>query len=386
MKNKILTLLLICSSLLSLNAQIKLDSLLAYYPFNGNAGDSSGSGAHATAFNTIDTLNRFGDTAQAFYFNGTSGYVLLPNDSALKPSFPFSISLWLYIDDYPQFHQQIYSSDDITSSYSGFWVTLTPQGEVNASYGNGLGNGICCRRSKHPNVAVAKDTWIHVVASFNGLNAIDVYIDGLKQTGTYSGNATNVGYSTTMGSMARYITANNGTRYLNALIDDVRIYNDTLDQNDVNYLTYDVPCTGVVYDSVNVFDTITYSQVVYDSIPYYDSVSVSIQLTQYDTIAIANTLLINSSISISEHLESFFKIYPNPSQDYIYVDLGEEALNLKGKKIIVYSATGAKVLEVPLAHQKTKIETNSLNGMGTYFIQLMNEKGQELLTRKIIVY
>ena len=119
---------------------------------------------------------------------------------------------------------------------------------------------------------------------------------------------------------------------------------------------------------------------------HYDTVLVSIQLTQYDTTAIANTLLINSSISISENVENLFKVYPNPSQDYIYIDFGDENLNLKGKRIEIFNSLGQEVFETPIEHHKTKIEIKSLNGKGTYFVQLVNREGQELLTRKIIVY
>jgi hypothetical protein len=225
-----------------------------------------------------------------------------------------------------------------------------------------------------------------VVASFNGLNATDIYVDGVIQSGFYSGNASSVAYSSASGSIGRYLTNSSGTRYLDALMDDVRIYNDTLDQNDVNFLRYDVPCASVVYDSISVFDTVQYNQSVYDSIPLYDTVLVSIQLTQYDTTAIANTLLINSSISISENVENLFKVYPNPSQDYIYIDFGDENLNLKGKRIEIFNSLGQEVFDTPIEHHKTKIEIKSLNGKGTYFVQLVNREGQELLTRKIIVY
>jgi hypothetical protein len=386
MKNKIPASLLMVLSLMSLNAQVKLDSLLAYYPMNGNAGDSSGSAAHAAAFNIGDTTDRFGDLDHAFYFNGSAGYVSLPNDPALKPGFPFSISLWIYVDSFPTVHQRVYSSDDQTQSYAGFSLALSPQGGINVSYGNGIGTGSQFRRSLIPSNPIPKNKWVHVAATFKGLNAIDLYYDGVQQQGSYSGSATTIGYTSVHGVIGRFTTVNHGIRYIDALIDDVRIYNDTLDQNDVNFLQYDVPCTGVVYDSIPVFDTVQYNLTAYDSIPFYDTVLVSIQLTQYDTVAIANTLLINSSIGINENLEAIFKVYPNPSQDFIYVDLGDEKLNLEGKRIVIYDALGRKVFEVPIAQQKTKIETNSLEGNGTYFIQLINSEGQELLTRKIIVY
>lgn len=370
-------------SLMSLSAQVKLDSLLVFYAMNGNAGDSSGNGAHALAFNMVDTTNRFGDVEMAYYFNGSSGYLLLPNDSSLKPSFPFSVSMWVHIDNYPTVHQKLYSSDDV-NNYSGFWITLDPQGKIAAGYGNNLGISTSNRRTRHVNNALSKDQWVHIVASFNGLNATEIFVDGVIQSGYYSGFASSVGYSNSVGSIGRYIT-NSGIRYVEAMLDDVRIYNDTLDQNDVNFLKYNVPCTGMMYDSIYVYDTVAHNITIYDTTSIYDTVKVSVQITQYDTIAIANTLLINSSISISENLESIFKVYPIPTQNYIYVDFGDENLNIKEKKIVVFNVAGQKVIEVPIEQKKTKIETKSLLGKGTYFIHLVNGQSQDLITKKIIV-
>ncbi len=59
-----------------LNAQVNLQQgLLAYYPFSGNANDSSGNGKHGTVNGASLTSDRCGKANSAYSFNGTSAYI-----------------------------------------------------------------------------------------------------------------------------------------------------------------------------------------------------------------------------------------------------------------------------------------------------------------------
>lgn len=60
---------------MSANEQIPTNGLLAYYPFNANANDSSGNGSHGVATNLTPTSDRFGTSNSAYSFNGTSSYI-----------------------------------------------------------------------------------------------------------------------------------------------------------------------------------------------------------------------------------------------------------------------------------------------------------------------
>jgi hypothetical protein len=82
-------------------AQVMLDSgLVAYYPFNGNANDESGNGhhgiVHGGAFLASD---RFGEERKAYFFNGESAHISIPDDSAWafgKKS--FTVTTWISFD------------------------------------------------------------------------------------------------------------------------------------------------------------------------------------------------------------------------------------------------------------------------------------------------
>lgn len=60
---------------------IQLDSgLVAYYPFNGNAIDESGNGNNGAIFGPTLTEDRFGNKNVAFWFDGISTYIKVPDN------------------------------------------------------------------------------------------------------------------------------------------------------------------------------------------------------------------------------------------------------------------------------------------------------------------
>ena len=59
------------------------NSLLAYYPFNGNANDESGNGNNGVVSGATLVDDRLGNTDSAYYFNGTSDYISIAASSSL---------------------------------------------------------------------------------------------------------------------------------------------------------------------------------------------------------------------------------------------------------------------------------------------------------------
>jgi hypothetical protein len=68
------------------------DSLLAYYPFNGNLNDASGNNLNGTATSTSYISDRFGNASSALYFNGSSAFDIQVADNALLNSISNQIS------------------------------------------------------------------------------------------------------------------------------------------------------------------------------------------------------------------------------------------------------------------------------------------------------
>ncbi|MBW2210527.1 MAG: LamG domain-containing protein [Deltaproteobacteria bacterium] len=74
--------------------------LVAYYPFNGNANDESGNGNDGTALGgAVLTSDRFGNADAAYSFDGTSGYIQIPDSPDFDFNQPITLTAWIYLND-----------------------------------------------------------------------------------------------------------------------------------------------------------------------------------------------------------------------------------------------------------------------------------------------
>jgi hypothetical protein len=72
------------------------ESLVAYFPFNGNADDASGNDHNGTVHNAQLTEDRFGIPNSAYYFDGLDDYILVNTLNEFGSQLEsFTICLWL---------------------------------------------------------------------------------------------------------------------------------------------------------------------------------------------------------------------------------------------------------------------------------------------------
>jgi|GEM_PF-740608 len=75
--------------------------LIAYYPFNNSAADSSGNFNDGTVHGATLTTNRFGTPNSAYYFDGSSSYIDVKDSHALRlNNTDFTINYWVNLDVY----------------------------------------------------------------------------------------------------------------------------------------------------------------------------------------------------------------------------------------------------------------------------------------------
>ena len=70
------------------------DSLMAYYPFDGDAVNDNGRGFDGTLFNVTPTTDRFGAAARAYAFDGSTSYIELPANLGPVPN-DFCLAFWV---------------------------------------------------------------------------------------------------------------------------------------------------------------------------------------------------------------------------------------------------------------------------------------------------
>jgi hypothetical protein len=72
-------------------------NLLAYYPFNGNANDLSGNSRNGIVSNMLPVVDRNGNPNSAFYFDGLSSSIRIPNDNGLNTQNAIAANFWMTI-------------------------------------------------------------------------------------------------------------------------------------------------------------------------------------------------------------------------------------------------------------------------------------------------
>lgn len=203
-------------------------SLVAYYPFNGNANDESGNGNHGTITGALVTpaADRYGEEGKAYKF-WYPDYVSVPTNSSFFTD-EFTVSYWYKVEAYwgdrcvlscvgrNGGYQQPFSGTTFQYLFgynfptnSWFWANYT--------------------------VPNTPNTWQHIVTTYKktGDNAsiTKLYINGeLKSSDTY-GNT--IAYP---GSEIFYIGRNHSDLGLNGELDEVRFYNKTLDDQEIKNL------------------------------------------------------------------------------------------------------------------------------------------------------
>lgn len=201
-----------------------VNGLVGWWPLDGNANDWSGNGINGTPTATAAATGADGRAQGAYTFNGSSSYIDLPPSAALNLTSAFTISAWVkpstaYTATSGWQHILSGSPSDV-----GFGLSATTSGSF-------MPRLTKISNSDSPGVGsyVAKGSWSHVVASFDGSN-VTYYING-QAVGTV---AYAPGY---VSSIKRIGTTYNGySAFFYGDLDDIRAYNRVLTGSEVTSL------------------------------------------------------------------------------------------------------------------------------------------------------
>jgi hypothetical protein len=218
--------------------------LVAFYPFNGNAGDSSGNGNHGAVFGATSTTDRFGNLNKSFSFNGVSNYVTVPFSQSFNTiQSGLTMSAWVYMQGGtgsatpPRILE-------LRGAYGGggdAGFVMLAQSNSNISrtfevrwYNNGGNNNIYVS----PTNSVDAMSWKLVTFTCDGANALGkFYVNGVLINTNANMQFQGVINSCNYNNNPLYI---GGEPFLLGMwggkIDDLRIYNRALTQEEITYL------------------------------------------------------------------------------------------------------------------------------------------------------
>jgi len=215
-------------------AQIPVDSLVGYWPFNGNANDESVNLNNGQVTGAVLTIDRFNLPGQAYYFDGISNKIECSSGN-LNISSKVTVSAWIKTDsgDLPALVVKYDPNED-----KGYVLRLRDNG--NACMEGRDGNGLFISASSLTSLYDGK--WHHLVGIVD-FNMWSIWVDNalLSQFDSYH---VQVGLQTstallTFGALS--VDAYGNYRYFNGSIDDIRIYNRALTFDEISALYYEVP-------------------------------------------------------------------------------------------------------------------------------------------------
>lgn len=342
-KNFTLTALL--TVLIGLNAigQIPNNGLIGYWPFNGDAKDESGNANNGIVNGTTLTTDRFGVSNKAYYFDGVTSYIDIPNSTSLNITGKISVCAWLKTSG--------------TGYCSGFLMKINHLNPTDGflirinNYNDSLGEFIIKSGGVGQRINSAykltDDKWHFIVGTYDG-DSIYFYNDGIKvsSAANTSGIGANAEHLIIGYDMNTYL--NNNRRFTGS-IDDIRIYNRNLTPSEINTLYHENIC----YQTVTVTDTLF----------------INTNITSYNPIIYQNNI----------------KIYPNPTFDQITIDCGSNYSTLDGYTIKITNSLSQTVYESLVTKQTETIDLKTWTGKGIYFVHLIDSKSNTIDIKKIVL-
>jgi hypothetical protein len=208
--------------------------LVAHYPFNGSAKDSSGNGNHGTVHGGNFVADRLGRQAGAYALNGTDAYISAAGTKSLEAAFELSISVWLY-----------HKTQDSQKEWYSIVEKSDPERWGHSKYGMWLIRDLvelCVQpidlelphRCVESEMTLEPEQWHHLVGVSDG-TVLRVYIDGQlageKDFGSRTDNSKSqfelfIGVDLYDASPV----------YVKGMIDELRLYTRALDETEVKTL------------------------------------------------------------------------------------------------------------------------------------------------------
>ena len=307
------------------------DSLVGWWPFDGNLQDYSGNNNHGTnitstsggIYYAMDRFNKI-NSALLFYSDPTwsakGPYIQVKNNRRLYMDQNYSINIWLKVSSKCENGELINKGSDWDQFFSRIQNKL-------AGIAFGVSGNIINVSSK-----IDTSNWIMVTMTRDNITENGkLYINGMlldsRKVNIPKSNSSDLAFG------LMFSGGTNGSYYpYQGLMDDIAIWNRAIDSTEIKVIF-----NGGI-----------------------------------------------SSISSNINPTNQVKLYPNPVKDNLVIDFGDNS-NMGGNEVKITDALGRIVYSASTNNQSEIINLNTWAAKGIYFVKISDNNGNMLENRKIVI-
>jgi hypothetical protein len=213
---------------------IPSNGLIGYWPFNGNANDESGNSNNGVRNQVSETLDRFGNSNAAFYFDGVTSSIDINIPNVPINNSPRTISGWFKGDSSLFLGSKSYIcifNYGQMSSLSRFSLYLYSKGYLNTITGSDFNNS--------DNVSIQNNhldsKWYFFTIVYDG-SSLRLYVNGELASTFLNPISVQLKTTNTVFRIGKRTLEDGIDENFKGAIDDVAIYNRALTQDEITTL------------------------------------------------------------------------------------------------------------------------------------------------------
>ena len=234
----------------SLYSQIPTNGLIGFYPFNGNANDESGTGNHGAVQGATLTVDRCGNPNSAYRFDGVNDYITL-NPDYITPYSQGTFAAWVSLNSLSTTQYLGCIADEQTIDYYVSLLRFDPGNQRFSIFQRfpGIANIII------GSTPVLANQYYFVVMTTDG-NEYNLYVNGVKENLTVISGSNSGVWASGITSVDNWllgcirILQPYDQAFLNGTLDDIRVYNRALTQEEILRL-YTTHCSIIDITGTN---------------------------------------------------------------------------------------------------------------------------------------
>jgi concanavalin A-like lectin/glucanase superfamily protein/type IX secretion system substrate protein len=295
---------------------IVVGKMVAFYPFNGNANDESGFENNGNVSGATPVDDRFGNANSAYYFDGTDDFIRIANHPSLNNRKEITVNFWINVNEF--FAREAYPISH--GNWENRWKASITNQRVRWTIKTDttVSSGI---KDLDSQTQLILNSLYNVTLVYDGTKS-EIYLNGvLDASSAWGGLILPTNIDLTIG---QHLPGNNSYNF-KGILDDIRIYNYALSQQEIQnlYTSVESPKENKIPDKFSLKQNYPNPFNPSTKIEYILPKAEQVKIEIFNLLGQKIKTLINKQMPAGSH-EIEFTAKDLPSGVYLYrIEAGE---------------------------------------------------------------